>query len=315
MTESPKVPQPEPNLYPGSFKYTPLEALRNLFVGFCQGLFNAAPTGCYHWDEDPNTTEIIIQDEAPVKEEVMQKRPLVTITRGPIQAYGVGLDDLLKYDADINRKTKSILVPGTMTINCCSRVQLEAENIAWVVFEHIWLLRDLLLKAGLFDTGRNNQLGAPSPAGSIIADDGGDEWVCVPVSIPFQFIRTSSFTPLGMKVVQNIESRLSVGPLRAIRAIGPTGNTATGWDDGDGKVPIGVYVCPPPALTGASDARGQTPDPGGTRQYFLPKQRHPLDPARIVHVRTVRPFRPGLRSTTSLAQGQVPIPDPCVEES
>ena len=305
MAESPKIPQTDPQpLYPGSFKYTPLEALRNLFVGFCQGLFNAAPPGCYHWDEDPNTTEIIIQDEAPVKEEVMQKRPLITITRGALQAYGFGLDDLLKYDADIDRKTKSILVPGTMTINCCSRVSLEAENIAWVVFEHIWLLRDLLMKAGLFDTGRNNQLGAPSPAGSIIADDGGDEWVCVPVSVPFQFVRTSSLTPLGRQIVQNIENRLSVGPLRQIRAIGPPG-----------EVPLGVYVCPPPQLTSASDARGQTPDPAGTRQYFLPKQRHPLDPGRLVHVRTVRPYRPGLRSTTSLTQGAVPIIDPCVEES
>lgn len=311
MTESPKVPQPEPQpLYPGSFKYTPLEALRNLFVGFCQGLFNAAPPGCYHWDEDPHTTEIIIQDEAPVKEEVMQKRPLITITRGPIQAYGFGLDDLLKYEADIDKKTKSVLVPGTMTINCCSRVQLEAENLAWVVFEHIWLLRDLLMKAGLFDTGRNNQLGAPSPAGSIIADDGGDEWVCVPVSIPFQFVRTSAFTPLGQQIVNSIEQRLTVGPTRPINPVGPPGTPPVG-----GNVPLGVYVCPPPQITPASDGRGRTPDPAGTRQYFLPKQRHPLDPARTVHVRTVRPYRPGLRSTTTLSQNQVPIPDPCVEES
>lgn len=313
---SPKVPQPEPQpLFPGSFKYTPLEALRNLFVGFCQGLFNAAPPGCYHWDEDDSTTEIIIQDEAPVKEETHQKRPLITVTRGPLQAYGFGLDDMLKYDADIDRKTKSILVPGTMTLNCCSRVALEAENIAWVVFEHIWLLRDLLIKSGLFDTGRNCGLGAPSPAGSIIANDAGDEWTCVPVSVPFQFVRTSAFTPLGKQIVQNIEQRLYLSPGRGIQNVGPGGYSTTNWDDGNGKVPLGVYVCPPPPVTPASDARGQTPDPGGRHDYFLPKQRHPIDPARIVHVRTVRPYRPGVRSTTSLAQGQVPIIDPCVEES
>lgn len=311
MTESPKVPQPSPTtFFPGSFKYTPLTALRNLFVGFCQGLFNAAPPGQYHWDEDPQTTEIIIQDEATVKEEVLQKRPLITITRGPMQAYGFGLDDMLQYDADIDRKTKSILVPGTMTINCCSRVQLEAEDLAWVVFEHIWLLRDLLIKAGLFDTGRNNTLGSPSPAGSIIADDGGDEWICVPVSVPFQFVRTSSFTPLGKQIVNNIENRLSIGPLRPVGSSGPPGEGPVG-----GNVPLGVYLCPPPQLGSASDARGQTPDPAGVRQYYLPKQRHPLDPAKTVHVRTVRPFRPGLRpAVVPLGQG-VPIPVPCVEES
>jgi len=311
MTGSPKVPQPESLIcFPGSFKYTPITALRNLFVGFCQGLFNAAPPGQYHWEEDPQTTEIIIQDEATVKEEVMQKRPLITITRGPMQAYGFGFDDLLQYDADIDRKTKSILVPGTMTINCCSKVQLEAEDLAWVVFEHIWLLRDLLIRAGLFDTGRNNTLGAPSPAGSIVADDGGNEWICVPVSVPFQFVRTSSFTPLGKKIVNNIEQRLSVGPIRPLAPVGPPGPPPVG-----GAVPAGIYSCPPPQLSGASDARGQTPDPAGVRQCYLPKQRHPLDPAKTVYVRTVRPNRPGLRPAVVPVGLGIPIPAPCMEES
>lgn len=309
MTTSPKIPGVDPAGYPGSFKYTPLEALRNLFVGFCQGLFNEAPAGCYHWDEDANSSEIIIQDEATVKEEVMQKRPLITITRGPVQAYGFGLDDMLKYDADIDRKTKSILVPGTVTINCCSRVSLEAENIAWVVFEHIWLLRDLLIKAGLFDTGRNCGLGAPSPAGSIIAGDSGDEWVAVPVTVPFQFVRTSSFTPLGQRIVQNIENRVALAPFgSAVRNTGPPPV------DSGGNIPLQVDVCPPGQLTPASDARGGTPDPGGNVVSYLPKQRHPLDPSKEVTVRRVRPYRPGLRSNVAAPGSGVPFSDPCVKE-
>lgn len=288
MPTSPKVPGSDPlDQFPGGFKNTPIEALRGLFVGFCQGLFNAAPPGCYHWDADDQTTEIVIQDEAPIKEQVMQKRPLITITRGPVQAYGLGLDDMVEYDVDTERKTKSILVPGTVTINCCSRVTLEAENIAWVIFEHIWLLRDLLIRAGLFDTGRNNTLGAPSPAGAIIANDSGDEWVCVPVSVPFQFVRTSAFTPLGRTIVQSIENRLTANGCNVVRNIGPPAQTS-------GNVPLVLHESPPPALTGASDARGRTPDPGEQPQNFLPKQRHPLDPSKIVTVRTVRPYRPGL---------------------
>lgn len=237
----------------------------------------------------------------------MQKRPLITLTRGPVQGYGLGLDDMIRYESDIDRKTKSILVPGTMTINCCSRVTIEAENIAWVVFEHVWLLRDLLMKAGLFDTGRNCGLGSPSPAGSIIADDGGDEWVCVPVSVPFQFVRTSSFTPLGKQIVNNIENRITVGALQRIRNLGPP-------DNRNGNVALGTYLCPPQQLTEASDARGQTPDPGGNRQHFLPKQRHPLDPARTVTVRTVRSNKPGLGSTVVRDGSGVPFSNPCVEE-
>lgn len=307
--DSSKIPAVDhPDTFPGSFKYTPMEALRNLFVGFLQGLFNAAPPGSYHWDPDPATTNIIIQDEAPVKEEVMQKRPLITITRGPIQFYSFGMDDLLQYDATIDRKTKSILVPGTMTVNCCSRVSIEAENIAWVVAEHIWLLRDLLIRYGLFDTGRQIQLGSPSPAGSLISDDNGDTWVVVPVSVPFQFVRTSSFTPLGKQIIQNIETRFTTGfgPVLQRNAGPPPYNSH--------EQALSVHECPPPSLVSAPDARGATAS-FSTSPQFLPKQRHPLDPAREVTVRTVRPYRPGLRPAVDLRPGAVPIPNPCVEQS
>jgi hypothetical protein len=271
--------------FPGSFKYTPLEALRNLFVGFMQGLFNAAPPGAYHWDPDPATTDIIIQDEAPVKTEVMQRRPLITLTRGPIQFYSFGMDDLLQYDAAINRKTKSILATGTMTINCCSRVPLEVENIGWVVAEHIWLLRDLLLQHGLFDTGRQIQLGSPSPAGSIIADDNGDTWTAVAISVPFQFVRTSAFTPLGKQIVQSIEHRM--------RTQFPAPTTVGGPPPYNGfDRPFAVHPVPVPPLINAPDAHGGTAT-FSNRPTFLPKQRHPLDPTREVYVRTVRPFRAG----------------------
>lgn len=286
MANSPKIPGGDPGAYPSDFKHTPLEALRNLFVGFLQGLFNEAPPDSrYHWDPDPALTSIIIQDEAPVKEEMLQKRPLITLTRGPIQFYSFGMDDLLQYDVSIDRKTKSVLVPGTMNVNCCSRVSLEAENIAWVVAEHIWLLRDLLIKAGLFDAGRQIQLGAPSPAGSIIADDNGDTWVAVPVSVPFQIVRTSSFTPLGKRIIQNINTRFSEG-IPIIRNLGPAA-------DGHER-PLSVEYTPPPALTLAPDARGASAIVPA-RENFLPKDRHPLDPSREVTVRTVRPYQPRSR--------------------
>lgn len=275
-----------PDLFPGSFKYTPMEALRNLFIGFLQGLFNAAPQGSYHWDPDPGMTDITIQDEAPVKEDTMQKRPLITLTRGPIQFYSFGMDDLLQYDAAIDRKTKSILVPGTMTVNCISRVSLEAENIAWIVSEHIWLLRDLLIRNGLFDTGRQIQMGSPSPAGSLIADDNGDTWTVVPVSVPFQFVRTSAFTPLGKQIIQSIETRFALGQHRK----SPGGPPPVG----DHERSLSIHVSPTPALTSAPDVHGATAILG-TDPPFLPKQGHPLDPAREVYVRTVRPYQPGSR--------------------
>jgi len=303
-----KLPETAPSpAFPGSFKYTPVEQLRSLFVGFTQGLFDAAPAGCYHWDIDEAISEIIIRDEATVKEDVVAKRPLITFTRGPLQFYSLGLDDMMNYEFNTGKKTKSVLVPGTMTLNCCSRVAIEAENVAWVVMEHLWLLRDLLLRAGLFEVGRQPQMGSPSPAGSIIADGKGDEFTCVPVSLPFQFVRTSAFTPLGQHIVQNIENTLATR-FPGVRQQGPP-------PVGGHEVPLSIYACPPGPYYGATDAHGRTPDPGRQNDYFLPKQTHPLNPARTVHVRTVRPYRQGMRPYIARRSGQVPIPLPCVEES
>lgn len=308
VNESTKVPGPERvDTFPNSFKYTPLEALRNLFVGFMQGLFEAAPVGSYHWDSDPQITEIVIQDEAPVKEEMMQKRPLIVLTRGPIQFYSFGMDDLQGYEASTGRKTKSILVPGTMTVNCLSRVSLEAENLAWIVGEHIWLLRDLLIKQGMFDTGRQIQIGSPSPPGSIIADDAGDDWVNVAVSVPFQFVRTSSFTPLGKEIVKNIELRYKHG-FGVHRTVGGPPPISTERNQH-------VKVVPAPSLIPAPDAQGRTAT-FAQNAPFLPKQRHPLDPSREVFVRTVRPFRPGFATPNYIAPpNAVPIRASRVEES
>lgn len=305
MTDSAKIPGFDfASNFPGSFKYTPLEALRNLFVGFLQGLFNAAPPRSYHWDEDPQSTEIVIQDEAPTQEEVMMKRPIITITRGPIQFYSFGMDDLQAYDAATARKTKSITVPGTMSINCCSRASLEAENLAWVVAEHVWLLRDLLIRAGMFDTGRQITIGSPSPAGSIISDDSGNKWYAVVVSAPFQFIRTSAFTPLGHRIVQNIEMQFRHKASMHV----PVGPPTIGPDQ------LSVEKQPVSPLIPSPDVHGGTAT-FSTPPTFLSKQRHPLDPSREVNVRVVRPYRPGLRSDNMAPRGPIPIPWPRVEES
>jgi hypothetical protein len=304
-----KIPEAHLGTFPGSFKYNPMVALRETFIGFLQGLFAAAPpgVGCWHWDEDDGVSEIVIRDEATVREEVLGKRPLITLLRGPIQFATLGFDDMVSYESDTGKKTKGVLVAGTMTMNCCSRESIESESLAWVAMEYTWLLRELLISNSLlFDTGMRPQMGSPSPAGSIISDDKGQEWICTSVSFPYQFVRTSAFTPLGLQIVQSIENRVSSN-LYKVRNTGPPSIAHAH----EGSVPSLVQVCPPPPFTSASDAYGRTPDPGGQRQYFLPKQPHPLNPAVEVTVRTARPYRPGFRGVVV----GVPIPDPCVKES
>lgn len=304
-----KVPETQPAAgYPdSSFKYTPMRHLRVMFIRFCQGLFHAAPIGSYHWDPDENITELIISNENKLDPEVISRRPGLSFTRGPIQFYSLGIDDMMYYEWDIDKKTKGVLVPGTMTINCVSRVPQESEDIAWVVMEHLWLLRHLLMQAGFFEIGRQPQMGSPSPAGSIVAGDQGDEFTVTSVSVPFQFSRTSSFTPLGKRIVQNVQFALNTRS--DPKYIGSLGVPSQGFNGPFNE----TVVAPSSFAPNASDAQGQTPDPAGVRQVFLPKQPHPLNPAKTVSVRTVRPHMRAALYT--VPEGTVPITGSSVEES
>lgn len=289
-----------------SFVYTPLQHVRTLFISFLQGLFEGSPAGCFKWDPDPEKTEIAIRDENPIKVETVGQRPAINLTLGSVQFYSLGMDDMLYYDQATGRKVKGVLIPGTVSINCCSRVDIEAHNIAWSVAEFIWLLREEFLKRGFFELGRGNQVTPPTPAGSIVANDSGDEWYCSTVIIPFQFQRKSAFTKLGARIVQNIETRLStvLGP---VESVGPP--------QGGHEFPVSETYCLPESFApNASDAYGATPDPTGQFQGALIKQPHPLNPAVTVTVRAARPNRAGLRNP-SMHGRELPIVRPCVKES
>lgn len=271
--------------FPGSsFKYTPMQHVRVVIASFLQGLFSQAPLGQFHWDPDDDRTEIIIRDENPIHVEKIGARPAIGLTMGACQFYSLGMDDMYSFDFALERKVKTVLVPGTMTINVCSRIDIEAHNLAWVISEHLWLLRELLLKAGFFEIGRNIQIGPPSPAGSIVSNDSGDEWYCSSLSVPWQFARKSAFTPLGQQIANSIE-------LRVRQASSSVGEGGGGPALAGNEYPIRVRESFPESFApGASDVYGKTPDPAGERTYSLPVAPHPLNPAKLVVVETIRPW-------------------------
>lgn len=281
-----------------NFQDNPLRHVRYLYTTFVQGLFSFRPKGQYHWDEDMKQTEIIVADESVLHTEVLGSRPGISFTRAPVGAYHLGFDDMIRYDASSGRKTKSMLNAGTMVINCCSRVDLESEHLAWICYEYIWLLRELLMKAGFYDVGRGMQVGSPSPAGKIVEGDAGDEWYCTTVTSPYHFQRTSEFTPLNAIMLRELSLRLSTNPL-ALMASGQQGASSP-----NGDLPYQVNEYPPaPFAPGA---------PTGTPN--LPLVPHPLDPSKLVSVKTIRGNQGGLRPP-ALAGGSIPIPAPPVEES
>ncbi len=299
---------PREGLPDSSFKYTPLQHVRTCFASFVQGIFTAAPRGSYHWEASMEDTEIIVTDENPINIDVVGRRPAITFTRGPVQFYSLGLDDMSSYNFDTGAKQKSVLVPGTMSINCCSKSDLESERIAWVISETLWLLRELLLREGFFEIGRQPMIGSPSPAGSIVTGDSAREWYCTTIACPFQFYRTSQVTPLNKKIAQNVQLHLRtmISPISSNQyRQGVVGN----------ELGINIHECPADSFApNASDANGGTPNPANGEQKNLPIVPHPLDPSKRVVVRYATPNRPGLRPP-SLGGKVIPISGLCVEES
>jgi len=157
-------------------------------------------------------------------------------------------------------------------------------------------LRDLLMKQGFFEIGRGIQVGSPSKAGSIVSGDRGDEFSCTPVSVPYQFPRLSSFTPLNQDVVRAVETQMRV---RGPRLVNSQGQPWQGHE-----YPLSTVSSWP--NTFAPSARD------------LPKpdcrlQPHPLNPAKLCRVRVVRSNGAGSRLIASRAA--IPILRPCVEQS
>lgn len=299
-----KVTQTQP-LPEGSFKESPLERVRVLFTGFVQGLFHAAPPGAYHWEADPIVTELFVSDESPIHIEDLGRRPAVSFTRGPVQFYSLGLDDMLTYNAETGSKQKSVLVPGTMSINCVSRVSLESERIAWIIAEQLWAHRELLMREGFFEVGRMPVIGAPSPAGSLVAGDMGDGFVATTVSCPFQFYRTTNITPLGKKIVSAISMNMRARAL-GVSSCGPPASAGP-------EYPYSVRGCFPPSFSPASDVLGGTPNPG-EEPPELPVVPHPLNPAQLVVVRAVRPNCSSLKPP-SMGGRAIPLSESCMPES
>lgn len=252
-----------------AFSEAPLTQLRKVYVAFAQGLFQSAPSG-YRWDPDDQVSEIYISDDMPVHAEVMQRRPAISFSRGPVQTINLGMDDMLSFDFQTGTKKKSLLVAGVMSIAVLSRVALESEQLAWVLSEQIWMNRGVFMRAGFYEMGRSFVVGAPSLAGSIVTD-GGDEVYATMVSSPFQFHRTSQASPLGRLILEHINTQVLQGGRVDHRPLGPVSGPGNG-----------------------SSHRIRYVDRAGNELALQPD---PDNPTNIVKVQAAHPYQAGRRPT------------------
>jgi hypothetical protein len=268
-----------------SFASNPLTYVKEAFLRFLQGLFAQAPKGTYHWDSDQKLSEIYLTDESPVNAEQVGTRPAITLARTQVSLQSLGFDDMMSYNGQTGQKQKTVLIPGNAVLGVVSRNSVEVEQIAWVCTEHIWLLRDTLMKFGFFDVGRNITIGAVSPAGKVVAQDGGKGWYIVNVVCPFHLYRTSQFYPLNQTIVKNIEANLLP--------------QFSGVPDNS---PVDAYT-----MRDAEPVRL-------AQQGQLPKMKDPRNPTREVVILARRPYSPLVRPP-SVGSRTLPDPGAFVEES
>lgn len=201
----------DPEALVSTFKHAPLRFVRQQYLRFLQGLFWYRPKGQLHWDPDQEMSDIHITDEAPIQSAAIGSRPAILITRAPVHMMSLGLDDTVSTNLATGQKVKSILMPGTMSINCCSREPQESEDVCAWVAEQLWIMRDIMQRAGFFQIGQNVGIGAPSPAGSIVVNDSGREWYVTTATSPYQVQRTAAVTPLGQGIAKGIELVMTLG--------------------------------------------------------------------------------------------------------
>lgn len=297
------VGETSPVLDTVSFADSPVEYVRTLYVNFLMAVFAHQPPGEYHWAPG-DETEIWISNESPIDGSKMGQRPAITLTRGPMSMFSASIDALKSTNFETGGKTREVLVPGNMSINCISRTQLECERIAfWVAGQLLAGRNYLVSRPGMFDAGLNAQVGTPSPAGSLVAGDSGAGWFVCSVTSPFTFVWSQKMTPLNRRIVQDLIMRT-----RYRHRVGQHTAVNDGFTH---EVALSTCEHGPESFSPAADARGQDTDPAGLRKVTLERIDTAPNPASTSRVIVVR--KPPQRRVRP--DSYVPFTNRCVEES
>lgn len=136
--------------------------VKYIFTSFLQHVFSAQSR--YHWEKDVRNTKIIIADKNAIDLGVVERRPSVILSRGPMgwsystrgQGEGHKSTDLTssykfsEYMMNSEQEPEYLdLVKGSITVNCISKHGLQAEEIANLTFLALTGLKSDLYKRGI----------------------------------------------------------------------------------------------------------------------------------------------------------------------
>lgn len=180
-----------------SWAEDPLNYLVKAFAAFLQTVFEKAPVGHFHWSPQLENSEIIITEENPIALDTVGQRPAISIVLGAIEWNASSLDEFLGMEFASGKQKHTDLLPGMMSLNCCSRVGQEARFIAWQCARHLWALRRIFMQEPfIHEIGRRVRVGPVSPAGALVQGDTEGEWLAASVTCPFYLQWYEQITPI-----------------------------------------------------------------------------------------------------------------------
>lgn len=239
----------------------PLLHVQRRVVQFLQGLFAQAPPGSYQWkpeslgSPEQKDSEIFIGHDTPIYPNVVGQRPAITVMRGSGQFSQLGIGARAFTDLRTGGVVKMDLVPTTVIVNVLSQNALEAETLAWVVAQHLWIFSEEIVRdEEMFHDIRQPTISAPSPAGSLVAADTGANWVVVVVSM-------AAYLNFSMtKVPYNTGPRTGV-----LQGVTTTLQTTTPQDPPQTAVPLQGTAVMQPRIPSNPEAFGSAalPSTGG----------------------------------------------------
>lgn len=173
-----------------------LKFLRHYFAQQAAGEFK------YTQEEDLFTggtseiaTELIITDSGTIGTDTVEKRPAIIVSRTPFRYANLGLDNLLSHNYKTGKRVHTDMLTGQFTINCISRIGLEAETLAMSVAKACKFYRRELQKYGFFQIGQAVTVGTETPANAFMGGDSDEDFINVPVVLPMSYQETWSLTP------------------------------------------------------------------------------------------------------------------------
>lgn len=176
--------------------------LKRTALEFLQIVFSARPQDSFKYDADDTISEIQIQDAYAANLKTMGSMPSIIAVRGPVSWMGQGLggNSLEMRNVPTGDHTFNDVLVGSLTFNCMSREEVEAEDLAMIVMNSFRYFRPALQKYG-FLTIKSLNLGASS---LIDAQGIDDKLYAVPVYVTAMVQERVSVTDTAPRQLREI---------------------------------------------------------------------------------------------------------------